>query len=56
MKRKLKSTRKGFERAKKLHDLEVAKSLEINDLLEKNIRQRDPKQSIPVTRSDLPKE
>lgn len=56
MKKQYRSIIKGVERAAKLKDLEVAKELEIQDNLEKNIPLRDPKESTPDARSDLPKE
>ncbi|MDI3548873.1 MAG: hypothetical protein PWR10_2525 [Halanaerobiales bacterium] len=56
MKKQKKSIEKGVERAKKLKDLEVAKALEIQDILEKNVPKSDPEKSTPVARSDLPKE
>ncbi len=46
----------GFERAIKLKDIEAARMLELNDTREKNEAKNNPKQPIPVVRSDLPKE
>lgn len=48
-----KSLLKGVERAKKLKDLEIAKSLEINSI---NKQSSNHIKTTPEARSDLPKE